>query len=718
MELTELKEKIKDFLNEEDLSYKPYELYDILCGDDSSDYDIFYKSLGALEKEGELVYTKKGKIMAVKFSGVVKGVFRASARGFGFVTPDGALNKERDIFISRDNTFDAIEGDTVLVSLTKPRNRITHGQSEEGRVVKIVSHGLKTFTGTLLIARGRNKSRPIYYIAPDNKKLNIDIIIEKYDLSDADVGDKVEVEITKYPTGRNAGKGKIITVFGESDSLYANYNAVLHSHNIKTLFPKNVLEEADRLAESDIIPQKRLDLRDRTIFTIDGIDAKDLDDAISVERTDDGFILGVHIADVSNYVTEGSSLDEEAMVRGTSVYFADKVVPMLPKALSNGICSLNAGVDRYTLSAFVSLDKNGNILDVDIRESIINSKIRGVYSELNDVIENKNKSAYFEKYSSILSDTLPTMLELYEILSKRSAKRGALDIETSEAKIIVNEYNEPTDIIKIERGVSEMLIEQFMLCANEGVANWLSWRDMPCVYRIHDEPDPEKIRSFDIFAYNLGINTSPLHTKKLHPTALRKVLGEAKEKNLDSILSKILLRSLMKAKYSSSCSAHFGLAIDKYCHFTSPIRRYPDLATHRIIKKVLKNEITDKNIGKYIAFASQAALNSSENEVKAQMAERDIEDLYKSVYMMNYIGETFKGVITSVTSFGFFVELENTCEGLVPVSSLDGYYEFDEKNYTLSNGFEKFSLGMEVEVVIEDVDIITRKTDMRIVFDM
>ncbi|MBR5321923.1 MAG: ribonuclease R [Clostridia bacterium] len=715
MELTELKEKIKDFLNEEDSSYKPYELYEIMCDDETNEYDVFYKSLGVLEREGEIVYTKKGKVMAVRFSGVVKGTFRASARGFGFVTPNGALNKERDIFISRDNTFDAIEGDTVLVSLTKPRNRITHGQSEEGKVIKIVSHGLKTFTGTLLIARGRNKARSVYYIVPDNKKLNIDIIIEKFDLADADVGDKVEVEITKYPTGRNAGKGKIVTVFGESDSLLANYNAVLHSHNIKTLFSKNVLEEADRLAERDIVAEDRLDIRNKTIFTIDGIDAKDLDDAISVEKTEDGFVLGVHIADVSSYVTENSFLDEEAMIRGTSVYFADKVVPMLPKALSNGICSLNAGVDRYTLSAFISLNKNGDILDVDIKESIINSKIRGVYSELNDVIEKNSNSEFFEKYSCVLNDVLPTMLELYEILSKKSARRGALDIETNEAKIIVNEYNEPTDIIKLERGTAEMLIEQFMLCANEGVANWLSWRDMPCVYRIHEVPDPEKIRSFDIFAHNLGINTTPLHSKKLHPTALRKVLSDAREKGLDSILSKILLRSLMKAKYSSSCSAHFGLAIDKYCHFTSPIRRYPDLATHRIIKKVLRNEITDKNLGKYVAFASQAAINSSENEVKAQMAERDIEDLYKSVYMMNYIGESFKGVITSVTSFGFFVELENTCEGLVPVSSLDGYYEFDERNYTLSNGFEKFSLGMEVEVVIEDVDIITRKTDMRIV---
>lgn len=713
MSYLELKEEIKEYLNNEDTSYKPYELYSVICGDENR-YDDFYKALGALEKEGELVYTKKGKIMAVKYSGVTRGTYRASARGFGFVTPDGELEKKRDIFIPRSNTMGAIDGDTVLVSLAKGRRRISSGQSDEGNIIKIVSHGLKTFTGTLLVARGRKRSRPLFYIVPDNKRYNIDINIDVYDLNDADVGDKVEVEITKYPTPNGAGRGKIITVFGESDSLLANYNAVLHSHNIKTLFPKDVLDTADKLAETDITPDGRLDLRDKIIFTIDGKDAKDLDDAISAEKTADGYILGVHIADVSHYVTENSSLDEEAFTRGTSVYFADKVVPMLPKSLSNGICSLNAGVDRYTLSAFVTLDKKGEITDVEIKESIINSTLRGVYSELNDVIEKGKSSEYSEKYSCVTETVLPVMLELYEILSKKSAKRGALDIETTEAKILVNEFNEPTDIIKVERGLSEMLIEQFMLCANEGVASWLFWREMPCVYRIHENPDPEKIHGFDLFAHNLGINTAPLHSKTIHPTALRKVLGDAREKGLDSILSKVLLRSLMKAKYSSTCSPHFGLGMDKYCHFTSPIRRYPDLATHRIIKKVLHNGITEKNIGKYTAFATQAAINSSENEVKAQQAERDIEDLYKSVYMLQFIGEAFKGIITSVTSFGFFVELENTCEGLVPISSLDGYFDFDDRNYTLTCGNIKYSLGMEVEVTVEDVDIITRTTDMRL----
>ena len=711
--IMELSEKIKEYLNQEDMSYQPYELFCAICGELSKDYDIFFKTIAALEKDGELIFTKKGKIMATRFSGLVKGKFRASARGFGFVTPDNAVVRERDIFISRNNTLDAIEGDVVLVSVNKPKYKVSGSNNDEGKILKVISHTTKTLTGTLLISRGKKKQRPFFYVVPDNKKFNFDVMIESGCLLDAEVGDKVEVELTRYPSAKYYAKGVVKTVFGESDSLLANYNAVLHYHNIKTLFPKEVLDEADALAESPITPEERLDLRDKVIFTIDGKDAKDLDDAISVEKTDDGFVLGVHIADVSHYVTEKSSLDEEAFARGTSVYFADKVVPMLPKALSNGICSLNGGVDRYALSAFVTLSKHGDIESVELKESIINSKVRGVYSELNDFVEKRKTSEYYSKYAHVENE-IDVMLELYHILDKKSSSRGALDIETTEAKIIVNEYNEPTEIIKIERGITEMLIEQFMLCANEGVASWLSWQEMPCVYRIHENPDPEKIKSFEIFAHNLGLNTSPLHTKTLHPTALRKVMAEAKEKGLDGVLSKILLRSLMKAKYSSVCSGHFGLAIEKYCHFTSPIRRYPDLATHRIIKKLLKGEIDHTNVSRYNAFATQAAINSSENEIKAQMAERDIEDLYKTVFMLDYVGETFKGIITSVTSFGFFVELDNTCEGLVPISSLDGYYDFDERSYSLTNGTNRYSLGQEVEVVVDDVDIITRKVDMRL----
>ena len=328
----ELFEKIKDYLESEDMSYPPHELYSIICGDSLTDYDVFYKALGALEKAGDIIYTKKGKIMSVKYSDIIKGTFRASAKGFGFVTPEGCVTKERDIYISRDNTFDAIDGDLVLVSKTRQKNRITHSLSDEGKIIKIVDHKTKTVTGTLLISRGKKRTRPFFYLVPDNKKFNFDIIVDMDSIRDADVGDKVEVELTKYPSSRYAAKGKITQVFGENDSLLANYNAVLHYHNIKTLFPKKVLDDADTLAMSDIVPTNRLDLRDKTIFTIDSADAKDLDDAISVEKIENGYVLGVHIADVSHYVTEQSDLDKEAFVRGTSVYFADKVIPMLPKS--------------------------------------------------------------------------------------------------------------------------------------------------------------------------------------------------------------------------------------------------------------------------------------------------------------------------------------------------------------------------------------------------
>ncbi|MBR6682692.1 MAG: RNB domain-containing ribonuclease [Clostridia bacterium] len=389
-ETTDVCENIKDFLDSSDNSYRPHELFCYVCGEDSMEYDAFYKAIDRLEKSGDIVFTKKGKIISIQYSDMIRGKFRASAKGFGFVTPEDSRYSS-DIYIPREYTSDAIEGDVVLVSRLSYKNRRSYDKSDEGRIEKIISHTIETVTGTLLIARGRKKERPVFYIVPDNKRYNFDILIDRKDIMDADIGDKVEVTLTRYPTVKTPARGKITTVFGESDSLDANYNAVLHSHNIKTLFPKETLEMADRLAQSDLPQGDRLDLRDRLIITIDGKDAKDLDDAISVEKTDDGFVLGVHIADVSHYVTEESALDKEAFERGTSVYFADKVVPMLPKALSNGICSLNAGVDRYTLSAFMTLDNKGEILSVDIRESIINSKIRGVYSELNDVVEKRNE---------------------------------------------------------------------------------------------------------------------------------------------------------------------------------------------------------------------------------------------------------------------------------------------------------------------------------------
>ena len=705
-------EKIKEQLNKSRSPLFIDELFAMLPDSEHISYNEYASALDALEKKGELFFTKKGKVASPEVLGFIKCRFRSSARGFGFASP--FEDEKNEIFIPRNDVCGAIDGDTVFVGIKKPKNAISSGERPEGYVVCIVERSLKKIIGTLFKTHARKKRMPIYYVVPDSKRIAFETTVAYENLNGAEEGDKVELEITSYPDERHPARGKITTVFGESDSKDANYSAILHSYGIRTEFPEEVMREAKEVCTHEVVPADRIDLRNTLIFTIDGADSKDLDDAISVEKTQNGFILGVHIADVSHYVRENTCLDKEAIERATSVYFTDKVVPMLPKELSNGICSLNPGEDRYALSAFITLDSKGEIENTEIKESVINSKIRGVYSELNDVIENRKSSAFSAKYEALNGGALDDMLTLFKILESKSRKRGMLELESTESKILLDENGQPKDIFKRERGISEQIIEQFMLCANEAVASWLFWQDMPCVYRVHDDPDEEKIKSFAIFAQNLGVDVSPLNTKNLHPTAIRKVMEDAKHNNVSDIASRVLLRCLAKAKYSSDCRRHFGLSLERYCHFTSPIRRYPDLATHRMVKLVLHGGIDETNIGKYNSFVNTAALISSEKEKDAMGAERDIDDLYKTLFMRNYIGQTFDAVITSVTGFGFFAELENTCEGLVSVSSLEGYFEFDEKSLTLYKGKEKYTLGQKVRISVKDADVITRRVDFEL----
>lgn len=673
----------------------------------------FYRALDRLIKRGEVVYTKKGRVGLAENSGMYKGAFRGSAKGYGFVM----LDDGSEIYIPREEVGEAIDGDVVLAVKTPARTTdfTFRNANCEGRVVKVVSHSLTRVTGTFLAIKAKRTRRGAFYIVePDSKRLSFNIHIDADKVNGAEAGDKVEVELTVYPKRNISAKGVVTQVFGDAGTLGANYGAILHSYGLRTLFPEEVLRHADSVSKETVTPDGRLDLREKLIFTIDGADAKDLDDAISVERDGDSFILGVHIADVSHYVTQDSPADREAFLRGTSVYFTDKVVPMLPKSLSNGSCSLNAGEDKYALSAFMTVDKSGNILSTDVRESVINSRIRGVYSEMNDVFEKRKKSVFYEKYSVLFPDAINDITSLYRLLEKKSRRRGALDLESGECRIILDEEGDPVDIIRVRRGVFERVIEQFMLCANEGVATLMFHTDTPSVYRVHGEPDKEKIKSFSVFASNLGLDITPLSNREIHTSNLSKIVDEAKEKGVDGPLSRVLLRSLMKAKYSSSCSPHFGLALDKYCHFTSPIRRYPDLSVHRILKAMLKGELIGDVYDEYRAFAARSAEASSENELKALYAERDIEDLYKTVYMTKHIGEVYDGVISGVTPFGFYVELENTCEGLVRVSSLDGYFVFSENDMSLSYKDVKYSLGMRVRVEIKDADVITRNVDMEL----
>ncbi len=704
------------------------------------DFDTaFYHTVEDMINSKELGRSGRGNLVSGAQLGYVTGVFRANAKGFGFVTPDEryAHLYPEDLFIGGDKTNGAMMGDRVMVRITETPKPAKNRHSQpiktkggrgraadsgydrvqkrtEAAVIRIITRALTHVTGTLYKEMPRyKKGAPRYFVAADNDRITAEVVIRSADLGDARPGDKVEAEIIKYPKpDYPTAQGKITHVFGDTESKEANYEAVLRENGIRCVFAKEVLDAADKQAARALSTEGRLDLREKMIFTIDSADAKDLDDAISLEKTDNGWLLGVHIADVSEYVKQNSPIDAEAYLRGTSVYFVDKVIPMLPKALSNGICSLNGGEDRYALSALISLDREGNILSCDCRETLICSKVRGVYAELNDILANGEDSEYFEKYAMLFPDVYPEMVRLYEILYKKNRARGALELETAEPKFVLDENGFPVDIVRRERGVSECLIEQFMLCANEAVASWLHAMQMPCIYRIHEEPPADKMQAFASFAYNLGLDIRPLKRRQLRPGDLQEIMNEAKEKELDGVLSVVMLRSLSKARYARTQSMHFGLATEYYCHFTSPIRRYPDLCVHRFVKDILHGNSNAQTLQKTEAFAEKAALQSTECEIRAMTAERDIEDLYKVLYLEDKIGQVFDGIISSVTSFGFFVELDNLCEGLVPIASLNGFFHFDEKNLTLSCGAVQYKLGQRVRVEISGADRITRKVDM------
>ncbi len=689
-------------------------------------YDMFAEAVDALIKRGEIFETKKGKLIKSSESGLLSGEFRATTRGFGFLILEGG-----DVFISRDNSHGAMNGDTVQVRLLKG----SHGEHREGEVVRILDHAVKEFVGTVRVvkesaSRGNTavkkgkKHKPVprktttkFFVYPDDPKLCFKAELLPSQANGAKDGDKVLVKITGYAEAKRDKyvRGKVLRIFGETDSREANYNAILYENGIKLRFDEDTLTEA-RSIVAGCSTEGRLDLRDKIIFTIDGADAKDFDDAISIEKDGDGYILGVHIADVSHYVKQGSALDREAMRRGTSVYFTDKVVPMLPEELSNGVCSLNRDSDKYTLSAIIKLDADGGIISAEFCEAVISSKARGVYHEINDVIAEGGKSEYFEKYSFLLDKTLPLMLELYEKLLEKSRRRGSLELETTESVILLGNDGMPCDIVARERGISERMIEQFMLCANEAAATWLTSMELPCVFRTHEEPSPEKVQAFREFVHNLGLDIRPLNRRKILPSSYRDVAAEAAEKGLSAVVTPIMLRSLMKAKYSSAKAPHFGLGCELYCHFTSPIRRYPDLAVHRIIKAVLHGKLDGDNVHKYEDFAHRAAEESSENELRAMNAERDIDDLYKAIYMSGKVGEEFWGIISSVTGFGMFVELDNTCEGLVPIDTLRGWFDYDEKHYRLiGEGGKCYALGQRVRIRVEFCDIIARKIEFSLI---
>ena len=627
------------------------------------------------------------------------GLFSGSKSGFGFVTVDG---EERDIFIPEDKTQGAIHGDVVEIVYHTYRTR-TGEEKTEGRVTKILEYGVTTLVGTLICEpahmRGRRRIPTSYYILPDDVRLGIRPSVT--DPAGAVDGDKVAATLVRgyIPEAR------ISAVLGDTFSRAANYDAILIESGIPTDFSPDELADAERAAAEPISEEGRVRFGALTVMTIDGEGAKDLDDAVSVRRLKDGWQLYVHIADVSHYVKEKTALDRAVMSRGTSVYFADRVVPMLPPVLSNGACSLGAGEDKLALTAIVTLDPVGEIRGTRVVPSIINSRLRGVYSEVNAILDGTADTHTRVKYRPVLP-AIKRMHELYTILYKKAQKRGYMEMEIAEAEILLDKEGEPVGVVKRERGDAEKMIEQFMLTANEGVARLLAERDIPCVYRVHEDPAPEKLRDFITFAHNLGFDTSCISMEKAEPSDFNRLLAAAEERGLIAPVSYTMLRSMAKAKYSEIRSRHFGLGLDYYCHFTSPIRRLSDLATHRMIHRVL---LEGKRPALYTSYARRAARAATDTELRATAAERRIENLYKVVYMSGYLGCEFDAVVSSITSFGLFAELDNTCEGLVPISEMPGLFVFDERNITLRHGSLIYRLGDRVRVRLEEVDIIRGK---------
>lgn len=627
---------------------------------------------------------------------VAEGVFSGSKSGFGFAKVEG---EARDIFIPEDKTLGAIDGDLVEVVYHKYLSR--GEERTEGRVRKIIAYGRKTVIGEVIrttVSRRERYLANCYQLLPDDKRLTIRPYI--LDVGSAREGDKVEAMID-----RSLGERpfcRVVRTFGGAETREANYEAILATSGIETEFSPEAISLAEELAARPVTKEGRETFDNDVIFTIDSESAKDLDDAVSLRRLPGGgYRLGVHIADVSYYVTEKTALDRTAMARGCSVYFTNKVVPMLPEALSNGACSLNSGEEKYTMSAIIDLDKDGNIKSARVAPGLIVSSVRGVYSEINKILSGEADAALKKKYARVIP-SLDRMSELYEILARNAASRGYVDFDMPEASIILSESGSPVDIVKRERGLSERIIEQFMICANVAVARLLSDAGVPCVYRVHSSPPEEKLESLVAFLSALGIDTAPLTERAPEPRDIGKILDIAEERGLFAPVSSFMLRSMAKAEYSEKNIGHFGLGLSHYAHFTSPIRRLSDLATHRIIRRVL---FEGKRAEAYKSYATRASRAATDGELRALDAERRIENLYKVLYMSRFEGEKFDGIISSVSSFGIFVMLDNTCEGLVPISDMPGVFFYDEVRAEMRSRDLTLKLGDKVRVVLEEASI-------------
>lgn len=634
---------------------------------------------------------------------VITGTLSKHKRGFGFVITE---DEGSDIYIAARSMGGAMDGDIVAVDLIP---EALWGSSREGIIIKVLERKVTEVVGTF------EKSKRFGFVVPEGKKGGEDIFIRKKDFSGAQRGDKVVATITKYPDKNNNAEGKITEIISRSGQPGGDIKALMRSEGLRDTFPSRVNAEAKAVSKRGITEEElqgRRDLRDKTIITIDGADSKDFDDAVSVDILPNGnYLLGVHIADVTHYVEEDGFLDQEALKRGNSVYLIDQVVPMLPKRLSNGICSLNPDVDRLTLSVDMEITPEGDVVNHDIYESVIHSKARMVYTDVSDILENQDLEK-IEKYRDIYNDLL-NMDKLAKILKKNRDARGSLDFDFDEAYITLDEYGIPVSVDIAERRTANKLIEEFMLLANQTVAEHFFWMEVPFIYRVHESPAPEKIEEFRTFLRSFGL-TLKGHSDSVHPKTLNGILQQVKNHSYENVVNTVMLRCMQKAFYGIDCEGHFGLALKYYCHFTSPIRRYPDLMIHRIIKASINGRLDEKLAKKYRRKAIYAAEQSSATERHAISLEREVEKMKKAEYMLQHLGKSFDGIISGVTGFGIYVELDNTVEGMIRLDSLwDDYYVHEPDKYRVigERTRKTYTLGQKVRIVVEGVDVENREID-------
>lgn len=654
--------------------------------------------LDSLVADGTIGVSKKGKYMKPENVALV-GTFESTSRGFGFVViPD----REDDIFVKANDTMNAFYHDKVKVVITTEKNG---GKRAEGKIVAIVEHEVKEVVGTF------QKNRTYGFVIPDNAKINCDIFIPQEFMNGAVEGSKVVASISDYGSQSKNPQGKVTEVLGHIDDPGVDIMSIIKAYDLPVEFPESVKKALNDVP--DVVSEKdkagRVDLRNVQMVTIDGEDAKDLDDAVSISKEGPVYHLGVHIADVSHYVTEGSALDKEALKRGTSVYLVDRVIPMIPHKLSNGICSLNQGEDRLALSCLMDIDEKGNIVGHRICETVINVDRRMSYTSVKKILVDNDANEII-KYKELVP-MFHMMEEAAELLRKKRFARGSVDFDFPESKIILDENGHPTDIKPYDRNVATKIIEDFMLAANETVAEDYFWQDMPFLYRTHENPDPEKMRKLATFINNFGYTLRL--TDDLRPKEIQKLLSEIEGSDAENLISRLTLRSMKKAKYTTECVGHFGLAAKYYCHFTSPIRRYPDLQIHRIIKENLRGGLSPKRADHYDAILPDVAVQTSAMERRAADAERDTDKLKMAEYMEQFVGETFDGVVSGVTAWGVYVELPNTIEGMVSVNNMKGFYTFDEEHYEMVGelGNRSYKLGQKVKVVVIGTDKILRTID-------